>query len=513
MRPRSALHGYQNQAANFLRTNPYAALWLGLGLGKTSIAITAMADLIDTGEVRKALIVAPLRVAAQTWPAELGAWEHTAHLGWTLIRVPADAPEIGEARAIAREACKRLGIPPGKIAARAATVAEERVRERLLREATPVHIINREMIPWLVRKWGRRWPYDLIIYDESSGLRDVSTQRVRALAYARKNLARFWQLTGTPMPESYEDLFPQIYLLDRGERLGKSVTAFRDRYFSFNRYTRQYKLLEGSGEAIIDRIRDLTLVMRAEDYLPLNEPVFVDRIVELSPEDRTRYETTERTAVLSLASGVEIAAETAVALGSKLLQFASGAVYDEARDAHWAHDAKIDALRDIVEEAQGAPIIVAYWFKSSLARLLKAFPQGRAMDRDGVLQTPWNEGKVPIMFLHPMSGGHGLNLQHGGHLLVWFDTPYSYELYIQTVGRIARQGQTKVPRVFHLSAKGTLDELIVPVLRRKGSVQDFLFARMKELRRVLQNSRVANLPGRHSQAPTSMPDPRLWAGL
>ena len=509
-RPRSALHAYQREAVDFLKAKPFAAVWLGLGLGKTSIALTAATDLIASGDVSRVLIVAPLRVAVQTWPAEIAAWEHTAATPWTLIRAPADAPEIAEARETARAGARRLGLRSGGIVARAQTRAEERVRERLLRTPAAIHIINREMVPWLVLKWRGKWPYDTIIYDEASGLRDASTHRVRALVHARKHptLRRFWQFTATPMPESYADLFPQTYLLDQGERFGKSVVSFREAYFSFSQYTRKYTLLPGAADEIVRKVGDMALVMKAEDYLPLNAPVFVDRVLDLEPADLKRYQDLERTLVLSLDTA-EIAAETAAALGSKQMQFASGAVYDGAKAAHWAHDAKIDALRDIIEEAQGAPIIVAYWFKSSLDRLRKAFPQGVAMDKEGAAQWSWNKGKTPLLFLHPQSGGHGLNLQHGGHHLVWFDLPWAWELYHQTVGRIARQGQTKVPMVFHLLARDTIDERIVPILQRKESVQEYLFSRLKEARRVLQKPGVARVPPNGPALPAPVSDAGL----
>lgn len=489
MREPDDLQAYQNEAVWFLIKQNYAALWLDMGLGKTISALSALAYLLLMGEVERVLIIAPLRVAASTWPNEIAGWTHTREIPWTLIRASGDAPEVTEARWTSRRATAALGFHPTavtRIAERAVTLAEERVRLRLLRTDTPIHIISREMVPWLVKRWGKRWPYDLVIYDESSGLRDHKTERVKCLVYVRQFVKRFWQLTGTPAPESYLDLFPQVFLLDRGERFGSAITPFRETYFNHNQYSRKYTIKPGAADAIIDKLAPLVLVMKAEDYLPINDPVFVDKVVDLSPSELTTYDVLEQDMVASLPSGHEIVVETAGALHQKLLQYASGSVYGEEKSVHWVHDQKINALSDLIEEAQGQPIIVAYWFQPSLARLKKAFPQGRPMDKEGKLEAEWTDGKVPLMFLHPQSGGHGLNLQYGGHNLVFFDIPYSLELYLQTVGRIARQGQRFVPRVFHLIARGTIDAGIVPILRAKGDAQDYLFQRLRRLRREQQ---------------------------
>lgn len=479
------LQEYQNEAFWFLVKREAAALWLDLGLGKTISALTALVWLMQMEDVQRALIVAPLRVAINTWPNEIRGWTHTHDVPFTVIRATGDEPEIIQARSTSKAAAQGLRLSSwavARIVERAATLAEERVRERLLRQRTPIDIINREALPWLVRKWGSRWPYDTLIFDEAAGLRDHKTQRVDSLMRVRKYIKRFWQLTATPAPETYMDLFPQIFLLDRGERFGSAITPFRTQYFDYNRHSHKLTIKPGAADAIIAKLDGLVLVMKAEDYLPLNEPVYTNRFVNLTIEDLTAYQTLERDMVAAIPSGHEIVVETAGALHQKLLQFASGSVYGDDRSVHWVHDQKIEELKQIIEEAQGAPIIVAYWFKPTLARLKKAFPQGREMDKEAKLEAEWSAGKVPLMFIHPAGSGVGLNLQYGGHYLVFFDIPYSLYYYEQTVGRIDRQGQKFVPCIIHLIARHTIDQGIVPVLRAKGDAQNYLFERLKRLR-------------------------------
>jgi SNF2 family DNA or RNA helicase len=486
VRHESDLKPFQLGGVEFLHRHPFAAYWLDLGLGKTVTALTAFARLKQEGRVRRGLISAPLRVATTNWPTEIGNWSHLAHLTHTVIRATDTHPRAIEARAVARSAARRLRLPSkevARISAQAGKRAEEVVRLDLLREDTDLHIINHERIPWIVDHWRENWPYDVLIYDETQGLRDPSTQRVKALVALRRRdlLRRMWQMTGTPAPEGYEGLFSQIWLLDKGERFGRFVTHFRDRYFTRNEYNRSYLLKPGAADQIIDKIKDIALVIKAEDHLDLEKPVFVERKIDLGPDLMTKYKELENDLVLQTADA-EIVAETAEAKAQKLLQFASGAVYDDSGRVHAVHDVKMDELRQVVEEAQGAPVIVAYWFRHTLARLKKAFPEGREIDKEGEVEKLWSKGKVPMLFLHPRSGGTGLNLQYGGHILVYFDTPWPLESYLQTNGRIARQGQTKVPTIVHLIAAGTAEERIVPKLRRKEAGQNYLKAEVQRLR-------------------------------
>lgn len=486
MRDESETRVYQRRGIEFLTTHPFAAYWLDMGMGKTMTALTAFRNRKQAGRAHKAVIFAPLRVATATWPAEIKNWSHLADLTYTVIRAPDRHPRVLEARDTARRAARRLRLPSaevGRIAAAAERRATEAVRVSLLHEPTDIHIINRERIPWLVEYWKKDWPYDTIIYDESSDLRDIGTARVKSLVKLRRfNLVRcIWELTGTPAPEGYSGLFSQIWLLDKGERFGRFAGAFRKRYFDHNEYARTYDLKPGAADLIIDKVKDIVMVLRAEDHLDVAQPVFVDRVIDLGPELMAQYKTLEDDLVLDLGDA-EVIAETEAAKGQKLLQFASGAIYGENREVIPVHDLKVAELREVIAEAQGAPIIAVYWFKHTLDRLKAAFPEGRETDKAGVFVEQWNAGKIPLLFLQPRSGGHGLNLQYGGHIIVYFDIPWPLEAYLQTNARVARQGQTKVPLIVHLIAKGTAEERIVPKLRAKEAGQNYLLTEVKRLR-------------------------------
>jgi SNF2 family DNA or RNA helicase len=467
-----------------------------MGLGKTVAMLTLIDRLLFVGRASRVLIVAPLRVAVQTWPTELASWAHTKDLPYTLIRPTGREAEIQAARERAKAACRILGLPAANIVNRAATRAEERVRRALVMESTPIHIINRERIPWLVRFWRDKWPYDTVVWDESSGLRSHRSERFKAMAHVRKYVHRLHELTGTPAPETYIDLFSQIYLLDRGKRFGRGITKFRERYFSYEENRRKWHIKDGSAQAIEAKIADLVIVMREADYLDSKLPLLIDRPVTMTPEQQERYESLETEYVLEMDEGV-IEVDTAGALAQKLLQLASGSVYDAARRTHVFHNHKIEELQEIREESLGAPLLVAYWFKSSLARLKAAFPDAVQMDRAGHVQHAWNRGEIPMCLVHPGSAGHGLNLQDGGHILVFFDIPYPLELYLQTIKRLARQGQKRVVKVFHIWTTGTVDEAIVPRLKAKESAQETLLRRVQEIRNgYRRRSGVASLPGR-----------------
>lgn len=487
-----ALKLYQHEAIEFCIDKPFSGVWLDMGLGKTVSMLTLLVLLLCEGSVKRALVIAPLRVAVQTWPDEIGNWEHTAELQFTLIRPVGNEPEITAAKERAKHACRVLGLDSGhtaRVVGRAETMAEERVRRQLVRIPTPLHIINRERLPWLQWYWGKNWPYDCVFFDESSGLRSHKSERFKALARARPFIKRMHLLTGTPAPETYIDLFPQTYLLDRGERFGRSITNFQKRYFHYDENRRKWEIRKGSANLIIDKLDDIVLVMRQEDYLARDKPLLIDRPVTLSDSEMAMYRSLEEEYVLSLPNGGEIEAETTGALAQKLLQLASGAMYDADKNVHFIHDHKIKELEQLVEEAQGTPILVAYGYKSTLARLKKAFPQGKQMDKAGFLQVPWNKGDLPLLFIHPKSAGHGLNLQNGpGHTLVFFDIPYPLEDYLQTIARLDRQGQARIVKVYHLWAKGTIDADVVPRLKRKESAQNYVFDRLKALR---QNRKAA----------------------
>jgi SNF2 family DNA or RNA helicase len=508
---RYQMHGYQNIGLKFLRDNPFSALFIDMGLGKTVTSLTLIADLLaEFANDDKVLVIGPLKVATRTWPDEIRKWNHLAHLNYSVIHVDDEDERI---KAEYRSAYKQrlasstelFKSEKQKDAAKWATGVAAQKREELRIAATldpaSVHMISRDWIDWLVtyyRVAKKPWPYRTIIIDESSGFKDHNSGRFKALQMIVDNgkVDRLHLLTATPATEGYIGLFPQMYLLDRGARLGRNITAYRSRYFTENRWTRKWDLREGAEKEILAKISDICLVMKEEDYLPKVPPLFVRRYVHMTASQRELYLTMEKDMVVTLDDGTEVEAETAAALSAKLLQMASGVLYDTKLEPgqtedddhvkitkiHKIHDHKIEELKQIVEESQGKPILVGYHHRSSKDRLLKAFPQAVMMDKDGKNIKKWNKGKIPILLMHPQSGGHGLNLQAGGHIIVFFDIPWSLELYLQFIGRLARQGQKFRVTVFLLMCKDTLDETVVDALTAKENAQDKLFKILKRMR-------------------------------
>lgn len=334
-------------------------------------------------------------------------------------------------------------------------------------------------------------------------LKDHTSNRFKAMRKVRPLLKRMIQLTATPAAETYLHLFPQIFLLDEGERFGRHVTKFQQRYFTQNRYTYKWELRPGAEEEIAAKIADIALTLKAEDYLALEKPVMLMEKITLSADAMALYRKMEEDFLITLPNGAEIEAETAAALSQKLGQMSSGVVYQtlleagtggnfkRSRVVHLLHDDKIEKLATIVEEAQGDPLLVSYWHESSLARLKQAFPKAVVMDKKGTCIKPWNAGKIEILLIHPASAGHGLNLQHGGRRIVFFDIPWSLGLYLQLIGRLARQGQKRTVFVHHLIAAGTLDEEVIKVLSEKRDAQDLLFRLLKRMRARLTRSKLS----------------------
>jgi SNF2 family DNA or RNA helicase len=461
-RGRDDLRFYQsNLLVPFLLDNPKSAAYVDMGLGKTVSILTVLDHLFSHGLARKALIVAPLRVAIQTWPTEIREWKHTLWLRHTLIR-PDQRVKTGAAR-------------------------REQMRRQSMMD-TEIHIINREQVAWLVETCAERgrWPYDVVIVDESTSFADHNSQRWKALAKVARQTKRLHLLSGTPAPEGIGDLFAQIYLLDAGERFGRGITAFRQHYMMQNPYTKKWLPQNGAMEKVSEKIADLCLVMKEEDYLDIAKPVVIERPIILEPNELKQYKDFEKTLILQLPDDVEIEALNAGVLSQKLLQYASGAVYDEKRQVHVIHDHKVEELRQLVDENPGEPLLVAYWFKPSLARLRKGFPHATVMDKAGQAVNDWNAGKIPMLFIHPQSAGHGLNMQLGpGHILIFADTPASLELYLQTIKRIARSGQKRLVRVVHLVARGTVEQYAVPKLMAKESAQDAFTNYLRAIRKKL----------------------------
>jgi hypothetical protein len=445
-RRRSDLRDYQRFAVRWLHDNPYSALLVDMGLGKTVVVLTLLEHLLSRFRFRKCLIVAPLKVANEVWPNEIVEWQHTAPLTFALL----------------------TGDPAQRLQA--------------MQDPAALHIINREALPWLVAEWGERWPYDVLIYDESSRLGDHGSVGFAALKSVRHRLRRLHELTATPAAQSYMKLFSQVWLLDRGARLGSFITHFRTKYFDHNQYSRTWTLKEGADQQIEALIWDVCLVMRRKDYLDMADPVIRPVPVRLRKSEMAKYQQFEREFILEVAEEKLIEAPTRAVLTQKLLQLSAGAVYDDERTAHWIHDHKIAALRQLREEAPGHNFMVAYWFKSSLERLQKAFPAAVTMDRAGKAVKRWNEGRIEMLLVHPQSAGHGLNLQFGGHHLAIFDIFHSLELFQQLVKRLDRPGQQETVLVHLLTAVGTLDEVVVERLRVLESAQEALFRRLKSLR-------------------------------
>lgn len=436
-------HEYQSFATNFVLEHPACGLILDMGLGKSVITLTALWSLLlDSFDVGKVLVVAPKRVAENTWPAELKKWEHLDGLTWSLV------------------------------------LGSEKDRRAALQRRAKIYIINRENVTWLVDNY--RWDFDTLVIDELSSFKSSKAQRFRALKRVRPRISRVIGLTGTPQPNGLLDLWPQMYLLDMGQRLGRFVGGYRERFFLPDKRNREviysYKPKEGAEEKIYELISDICISMKAADYLDMPELVASRVEVQMNAKEQKLYEGFERDMVLHLKDG-DLDAVNAAALSGKLVQMANGAVYGENRKVHHIHDRKLDALEDIIEAANGKPLLVAYWYKHDLERIRQRF-EVRTIDTPKDI-ADWNEGKIPVALIHPASAGHGLNLQDGGSTIVWFGLTWSLELYQQLNARLWRQGQKHTVVIQHIVAAGTHDEDIMNALEKKDMSQTALIAAVK----------------------------------
>lgn len=501
IRTREDLHAYQIEAVQFLYETPFSALLIDLGLGKTAIALALIAQLLREGWHGKCLVIAPLRVAKATWPTEIAEWKYSAGIEYSLIRAEDDDDEI---RAIYREAYEhelgrqlRVGEKPPvarryavKAGQAARQTAKEALRRRQALSSAHVHIINIDRIEWLVAFWeemgrtfGMRWPYDTVIIDESSKFKDHTTKRYRALKKCLPLIKRLHTMTASPAAEGYLHIFAQIFLLDRGKRFGRTVRHYNLTYFHEIKAAHKWRIKPGAEQKIAAKIADIAMVLKAEDAgIDLKGWKPIPRRIVLNEDLMDRYNDFERTMILKL-DDLRIEALNGAVLFNKLLQMTAGAVYDDERRVVPIHDEKIEALRELVDEMQGEPLMVAYWFKSSLARLRKAFPKAAVMDKAGKVIEPWNAGKIDMLFIQPGGAAHGLNMQKGpGHDLAFFDLCWSRELYEQVIGRLARQGQRRVVRVHHLTCAGTADEVVWESLQHKADGQERLFRYIREAR-------------------------------
>ena len=442
-------HNYQQYAIERVIEDPICGLLLDMGLGKSVITLSAIKDLIyDRLEVNKVLVIAPLRVALMTWGSEINKWDHLEDL----------------------RISKVLGT--------------EKKRLEALEVAADIYIINRENTEWLVTYYGRAWPFDMVVIDELSSFKSGKSRRFKALRKVRPLIKRIVGLTGTPTPNGLIDLWPQMYLMDRGERLGSTITGYRNTYFNPGKKNWQtgavynYNLKDGAEDTIYRSISDICVSMKADDYLEVPELIEIPIEVNLSDADYKKYEQLENDLLLPLSDTEGIEAMTAAALSNKLLQMANGAVYDENKQVHVIHDEKLRVLEELIEAANGKPVVVYYNFRHDLNRIKECFKDARILETEQDIKD-WNDGKISILLLHPASAGHGLNLQSGGNIIIWFGLNWSLELYQQANARLHRQGQTSKVSAYLLVTKGTIDEDVVKALIRKALSQEALLEAVK----------------------------------
>ena len=432
-------YNHQRSGIDWIIERPACALFWGMGTGKTVTTLTAcdrlLHDYLEDGPV---LVIAPKRVAENTWSKECQKWPHLQHL--RIARVMGTAKQRQEA---------------------------------LLTDAD-IYVINRENVVWLVDTLGGRWPFRIVVIDELSSFKSAQAKRFKALRRVRGRIKRIIGLTGTPRPNGIEDLWPEVYLLDQGDRLGKTLSAFRSRYLlpdkMHGHVVYSYRPKEGAEAEVYDRLGDICMSIRKEDVLDLPGQIYDDIELEPPPALLKQYKQFERDKVLEcLDEEGEVVAGTAASLTNKLLQFANGAIYDMDGVAHHLHDVKLDALEEMLEEAGGDPVLVLYAYKHDADRI-RARVNCRALDTPEDIDA-WNRGEIPVALAHPASIGHGLNLQDGGHIIIWFGLTWSLELYQQANERLNRPGQKNVCRVYHLILKGTHDERVLKSLKNKDEGQ------------------------------------------
>ena len=430
---------HQTAGIDWLISKPASALFWGMGSGKTVTTLTAIDRLLfDHMEDGPVLVIAPKRVAEHTWATETAKWEHLSHLRISKI--------MGTAKQ----------------------------REAALKADADIYVINRENVVWLVDTVGKRWPFPIVVLDELSSFKSASAKRWKALRRVRGRIKRIIGLTGTPRPNSIEDFWAEIYLLDQGARLGKTLGAFRSRWLTPEKMNGHivysYRERPGASAEVHELLKDICMSVRKEDVISLPGQEYEDIVLTPPPALLKKYKQFERDKVMEcMGEDGEIVAASAAALTNKLLQFANGAVYDMDGGVHHIHDIKLDALEELIEEAGGDSVLVLYAYKHDADRIRKRIPC-RALDKPEDIDD-WNAGKIPVALAHPASIGHGINLQQGGHITIWFGLPWSLELYAQANERMNRPGQTHVCQVYHLILQGTHDERVLKSLANKESGQ------------------------------------------
>ena len=433
-------HKYQQYATDFILNHHEAAVFLDMGLGKSVITLTAINELLKRGEIKKVLVIAPLRVARDTWPAEIHKWSHLSHLTYSTI------------------------------------IGNVGTRKTALEKKADIYLINRENISWLIEECGYSFDFDMVVIDELSSFKSYQAKRFRSLLTVRPKIKRIVGLTGTPSSTGLMDLWAEFRILDGGKRLGRYITHYRNKYFIPDKrngmIVYSYKPLPGAEEKIYEQISDMTISMKAVDHLDMPECVHNEIKVMLSVNERMNYKHLCDELVLEL-DKEEITAANAATLSNKLCQMANGAIYGENQIIHLIHDHKLDALEDLIEGANGKPVLVAYWFKHDLERIKERFTVREIKTSKDI--DDWNNGIIPVGLIHPASAGHGLNLQAGGSTLIWFGLTWSLELYQQTNARLWRQGQkSSTVVIHHIITENTIDELILKVLKKKEKTQDAL---------------------------------------
>lgn len=438
-------HKYQQYAIEHIEKNKISALFLDMGLGKTSITLTAVNELLfDSFEIHKVLTICPLRVARNTWCDEIKKWDHLSNIKYSIV------------------------------------VGTEKERISALNEKADIYIINRENVDWLVNKSGYKFDFDMIVIDELSSFKNHQSKRFKSLMKIRPKVKRIVGLTGTPSSNGLMDLFAEFKVLDLGERLGYFIGQYRNTYFKPDKtngaIVYSYKPLPNAEDSIYEKISDITVSMKASEYLKMPELVISNYKVEMSEDEKKQYDEMKKNLICEIKDG-EITVSNAGSLSNKLSQFANGAVYDDEQNIVEIHSRKLDALEDIIESMNGKPLLVAYWYKHDLQRIKKRFDVREI--KTGKDIADWNKGKIPVALIHPASAGHGLNLQQGGSTLVWFGLTWSLELYQQTNGRLYRQGQKNTVVIQHIVTKGSIDEQILKALERKNKTQEDLIEAVK----------------------------------
>ena len=438
-------HDYQRYATDFIINNPISAVLLEMGLGKSVISLSAINELmLDYFDVSRTLVIAPLRVANSTWPDEIKKWDHLKHLNYSVV------------------------------------IGSEKERLDALKKPAHIYLINRENVDWLITKSGIPWKFDMVVIDELSSFKSYQAKRFKSLLKVRPKLKRIVGLTGTPSSNGLMDLWAEFRLLDMGERLGRYITYYRQNFFIPDKRNQQmifsYKPKDGAEKKIYSLISDITISMKSKDFLKMPECVMNEVIVTLSDKEQKLYDSLKQDMVLSLEEN-EIDAINAAALSNKLLQMSNGAVYNDDKESLHIHDRKLDALEDLIEGANGKPVLVAYWFKHDMERIKDRFDVREIKSAKDI--SDWNKGKIPVALIHPASAGHGLNLQAGGSTLIWFGLTWSLELYQQTNARLYRQGQDSTVVIHHILTKGTIDEDVMKALKSKKKIQDALIDSVK----------------------------------